>query len=177
MDKLIELKEKLSTRRPALWSKLPDLPLYKDQVVTYMKRQTIDSSGDERVTSAMISNYVKDKLLPKPVGKRYVREHLAGLTEICLLKQILAVKDAGLLLSLKNEKHGPKEFYDKFVGMLDGTLNDVAEGIDTDWEKETLQDMALDFAIRSYCCRLACTELLGIIREDESEEKTRAQIK
>ncbi len=168
MEKLVNLKEKL-TRRPVPWAKLPDLPLYKDQVVTYMQRQTIDSSGDERVTSAMISNYVKDKLLPKPSGKRYVREHVAGLTEICLLKQILSVKDAGFLLSLKNKKHGPEEFYNEFVGILDGMLNDVANGIDAHWEGEALHDMALDFAIRSYCCRLACTGLLEIIREEKNE--------
>ena len=45
----------------------------------------------------MVNNYIKDGVVPRAEGKRYHAEHLAYLTMVCVLKQVLAVKDAALL--------------------------------------------------------------------------------
>ena len=46
----------------------------------------------------MINNYVKSKVLPPPVRKRYSREHIAYLVFICMLKQVLSIADIHALL-------------------------------------------------------------------------------
>ena len=99
MEELQELKNRMENQRPAPWEALPDLSLYMDQVIGYMPRQLIQYGEGERLTSAMVNNYIKDGLMPRAEGKRYARPHLAYLTAICALKQVLPVKDAGLLVA------------------------------------------------------------------------------
>ena len=164
MEELKQLKEKLVADRPVSWVEFPDIGLYKDQVVSYMHRQLINFEGDGQITSAMINNYIKDKLLPRTDGKKYSQEHLAGLTEICLLKQVLSVRDIGLLTHQELDKGDPERFYTKFREILDKALTNTAEQIDPNWEIEAISDIALRLAISSYCDKLACERLLDIIR-------------
>lgn len=163
-EELRQLKEKLESERPAAWSEFPDINLYKDQIVSYMQRQIINFDETEKITSAMINNYIKDRLLPRADGKKYSREHLAGLTEICILKQVLTVKDTGLLLQQELEGSGHEAFYEKFRDILDEALSYTAERIDPKWEIGELSDMALRLAITGYCNKLAAERLIEMIR-------------
>ena len=73
------------------WEELPNFDLYMDQVITLIEGYLyILSDGKENVlTSAMINNYVKQKLVPKAEKKRYNRMHMAYLIAITVLKQVL----------------------------------------------------------------------------------------
>ena len=74
----------------------PDMELYMDQAAMYMnKKLEIYQKPDEEpvMTKAMISNYVKHDMLPKPNKKKYSRDHLAMLTLIYYLKGVLQVQD------------------------------------------------------------------------------------
>ncbi len=168
MEELIQLKMKLNSERPVSWTEFPDIGLYKDQVVSYLQRQLIDFEGDGQITSAMINNYIKDKLLPRADGKKYSREHLAGLTEIGLLKQVLSVRDTGFLLQKELGENPPEGFYDKFRTILDKALNETSGHIDQDWEVGALSEVALTLAVSSYCSKLACERLIEIIRIKEA---------
>ncbi len=167
MDELKTLEQELKEERPVAWEDFPDLNLYKDQVVVYLKRQLINIEGDGQLTPAMISNYVKDKLLPKAEGKKYTREHLAVLTEICLLKQVLSVRDIGFLLEAGAKNRHPEDFYTDFIKVLDDALKDTADKVDMNSEKEEIIDLALKFAIESYCAKLACEKLIALTRAQE----------
>lgn len=169
MEELEHLKKKLNSERPVAWTEFPDIGLYKDQVVSYLQRQLIDFEGDGKITSAMINNYIKDRLLPRADGKKYSREHLAGLTEIGLLKQVLSVRDTGFLLQKELGRDKPDEFYEKFRTILNEELNDTASRIDQEWDIEILPEMALRMAISSYCSKLAGERLLEIIRNREAD--------
>jgi len=162
--RLKQLKEKLEEDRPVSWPEFPDIGLYKDQVISYMQRQLIHFEENGQITSAMLNNYIKDKLLPRADGKKYAREHLAGLTEICILKQVLTVRDTGLLLQEELGVNGHEAFYEKFREILDTALSATSERIDTQWEADALSDMALRLAIASYCDKLAAERLIEIIR-------------
>jgi hypothetical protein len=79
--------------QPPTWDALPDLGLYMDQVVTFLERQLspLHPAGvkDKIITPAMINNYVKMQVIPRPVNKKYERGHLAALLMLCLLKVIV----------------------------------------------------------------------------------------
>lgn len=162
--RLKQLKDKLESERPVSWSEFPDIGLYKDQIISYMQRQLIHFGENGQITSAMVNNYIKDKLLPRAEGKKYAREHLAGLTEICILKQVLTVRDTGLLLQEELGVNGHEAFYEKFREILDEALSMTSERIDANWEADALSDMALRLAVASYCDKLAAERLLEIIR-------------
>ena len=98
MYDLTALRERLRTQRPVPWDQLPDFSLYMDQVLSYMDRQVIRFDEDDGLTAAMVNNYTKSGLVPRAEGKKYNRDHLAYLTAICILKQVMPAKDMALLL-------------------------------------------------------------------------------
>lgn len=164
MEELLELKKGLETERPARWEELPDISLYMDQVVGYMPRQLIRCGEEDRLTPAMVNNYIKDGLLPRAEGKRYNRDHLAYLTAICALKQVLSVKDAGLLAS-PGEGEQVRDAYERFRAGLDQALNGTAQGLETG--EEELSRLALTLALRSYADKLACQRVIELLRKRE----------
>ena len=95
------------------WETLPDIGLYMDQVVTLTQRAL--PLGD--ITKAMVNNYVKSGLLPRPSGKKYDREHLALLLEIGVLKQALSMEQIARLLASVNAD-GVQAGYARFMAEL-----------------------------------------------------------
>ena len=114
MEEIRALKERLEGERPVDWEGFPDIGLYMDQLISYMPRQLIHYGEGEALTSAMVNNYIKDGAMPRAEGKRYSRTHLAYLTALCALKQVLSVKDAGLLLASAAQGREPSELYEQF---------------------------------------------------------------
>ena len=174
MEELEALKERMEQERPVDWDSLPDLSLYMDQVIGYMSRQLIQYGEGERLTSAMVNNYIKDGLLPRAEGKRYSRVHLAYLTAICALKQVLPVKDAGLLAA--DHKQGePREMYDRFRQELDAALSETAGRLEVDCPREELPRLALSLAMRSYADKLACQQILELVRAEQPEKAEKSK--
>jgi DNA-binding transcriptional MerR regulator len=170
MQELRDLRDLLETQRPGAWEALPDIALYMDQVVSYLRRQTIGADEDSNapMTSAMINNYIKDGLLPRANGKRYSREHLVYLTAIALLKNVLSVKDMKLLLGIEITPGNEPEFYGAFLRRVDTSFRDVAESIDPDIQEDELANFALDLAVVSSATKIACEHVLSILREKEA---------
>ena len=168
MEELRELKTRMETQRPAEWEALPDLSLYMDQVIGYMSRQLIQYGEGAGLTSAMVNNYIKDGLLPRAEGKRYGRTHLAYLTAICALKQVLPVRDAGLLAAHGKDEE-PREVYGRFREELDRAMGDTAGRLEECGE-EDLPQLALSLALHSYANSLACERIMDLIREREPEK-------
>ena len=173
---LEELKTRMETERPVLWEDLPDIPLYMDQVVSYLGRQLISFREGEGLTSAMINNYIKDGIVPRANGKRYDKEHLASLTAVAVLKQILSVRDLGSLM-----KHGvmngePEVCYRNFCAVLDAALGETANALET--EEENLPELAVSLALRAYADVLACRRILDLVRgEEEGAQKEKKKKK
>lgn len=175
MEELEELKRNMQQQRPVEWDLLPDIPLYMDQVVSYLKRQTFHLNQEEEapaITSAMINNYIKDGLLPRAKGKRYGREHLCELTAIALLKNVLSVRDMKLLLEHLNRDGGEQAFYEDFCRRVDDGFSAASIAIDTEIGEADLASHALDLAIASCAAKLACEALLSIIRSQEPDPET-----
>ena len=94
----------------------PDMELYMDQAAMFMnkKLEIYQKNDDEPVmTKAMISNYVKHDMLPKPNKKKYSRDHLAMLTLIFYLKGVLQVQDIEHLMKPLIDNYN-SEFEEQF---------------------------------------------------------------
>ena len=80
MENTITLKEweeaLLNVSLPR-WDELPEIEIYMDQLVKFIDKYTgelqLDHTKD--LTPSMINNYVKLKLVPKPVKKKYGKNH------------------------------------------------------------------------------------------------------
>ena len=100
------------------WEQIPDFGLYMEQVITflknclnYMERSTND---DSVITASAINNYVRKKLMPQPVKKRYYRTHIAYLIILCALKQSLSIAEIQSMIPIEAEEEELKKFYTDF---------------------------------------------------------------
>ena len=93
--KLRRWEKYLENYRLPAWEEIPDIGLYMEQVVVVL-RQYLDYlppelKDEQCITAASINNYVRTRVMPKPVKKRYYRTHLAYLIMICSLKQGMSI--------------------------------------------------------------------------------------
>lgn len=165
MEEMKDLKQRLQEQRPMPWENLPDIPLYMDQVLSLMGRQTIRFGEEDALTAAMVNNYIKDGVVPRADGKRYRAEHLAYLTMVCVLKQVLPVKDAALLTGKEMESKSVQENYERFCAELSSALNSAADQMPDALEEEDLAETAMHYALMSYACGLTCQRITAVMRE------------
>ena len=183
MEELAELKHRMEEERPDTWEELPDIPLYKDQVVSYLSRQMICFEEGDGLTPAMINNYIKDGLLDRANGKKYGQEHLAYLTAISALKQVLSVREMRALTAIGRERRDSKRQYEYFWKYLDEALTATARRLDENTTDHDLPKVVLDLALRSYADGLACRRVLAIMAQRDgyadllSGEKSRKKDK
>lgn len=168
MEELKELKDRLTQERPNPWEGLPDIPLYMDQMISYMPRQLVRYGDGETLTPAMVNNYIKDGLLPRADGKKYNRTHLAFLTTICALKQVLPVKEIKTLLDAGAKMGDAHHLYEDFSAALDSAMNETAANLDSEAEGGALVKLALALALRSYADKLACQRVLDLLHPPET---------
>ena len=170
MEELAELKRQLMQARPDGWDDLPDIPLYMDQVVSYLSRQMISIGDGDPLTSAMINNYIKDGLVERANGKKYGQEHLAYLTAISALKQVMSVREMKVLTTVGREMRAPERQYEYFCSYLDQAMNDAADRLDADTSDRDLPKLVLELAMRSYANGLACHRALAILAQRTGHE-------
>ena len=170
MEELKELKQQLIQQRPDGWDDLPEIPLYMDQVVSYLARQMISIGEGDALTSAMINNYIKDGLLERAHGKKYDQEHLAYLTAISALKQVLSVREMKVLTTVGREMRSPDHQYEYFCTYLDQAMTDAADHLDEDTSEQDLPKLVLELALRSYANGLACHRALAILAQRTGHE-------
>ena len=75
---------------------IPDIPLYMDQVTTFMDDHLARMKRypeDKVLTKTMINNYAKNNLLPPPLKKKYTKEHMLMLIFIYYFKNLLSFND------------------------------------------------------------------------------------
>ena len=80
------------------WNSIPDVGLYMDQVIVLLEHYlsfipTPAGAKEHIVTSATINNYVRLKIMPAPVKRKYHRVHIAYLVMILTMKQSLSISD------------------------------------------------------------------------------------
>lgn len=121
------MKELLDYQLPR-YHEIPTIHLYMDQVLsllhTYLDILEVNEN-EKFITSNMINNYVKQKILPKPIKKKYTREHIVFLIIICLLKQILSIQEIKDLVSTLKFTSNIEETYNYFCHQLERTIKDT----------------------------------------------------
>ena len=117
-DKLLRWERFLDGFRLPGWDELPKIALYMDQVIglinQYLGFFVYDPSEEKLLTPSMVNNYVKQRLLPAPVRKKYGRKHIALLIMICTMKQTIGMAAVASMLPPDDEALIHAE-YDRFI--------------------------------------------------------------
>lgn len=166
---------------PEEWDVIPDIDLYIDQVIAYMKRQHPGLSLRENLTSSMVNNYAKQGLVPRAKGKKYNREHIAALTAVCLLKQVLPVSDVGNVMDNLLHDSDYEKFYTDYLSCFREEADKVSDVVEesaascrTAGSDEEIYKAVLRMSVKSYMYKFAAEALLDALPSD-SDEKSRKE--
>ena len=89
------------------WDAIPDFGLYMDQVIVLLEGYLSfiptgsagkDSKDQQIVTSSTINNYVRLRIMPAPVKRKYFRVHIAYLIMILTMKQSISISDVQTIM-------------------------------------------------------------------------------
>lgn len=101
------------------WDQIPDFGLYMEQVIVLLKQHLDylppELKEDQFITAATINNYVRTKIMPGPVKKKYYRIHIAYLLMICTLKQGLSIALVHQMLPTDIPEDQVREIYENFA--------------------------------------------------------------
>lgn len=101
------------------WEELPTIDLYMDQVIIllnkYLSIFSVVSNDDKIITPTMINNYVKQKIIPAPIKKKYSKMHLAYLIIVCILKQTLSISMISKIIPSNLNEDEINAVYSSFV--------------------------------------------------------------
>jgi len=115
------------------YAQIPEVGLYLEQVVRYINAR-LAPLGEPELTGSMVSNYVKQKLVPAPQKKLYTAEHLARLLFIAVVKPVVPLE--GLRLMCYPLQTAYDYFCDEFENML-GAAFGVAPAVEGLGETES----------------------------------------
>ena len=106
-DKLLRWERFLADYRLPEWQDLPQIDLYLDQVIALVNQFlgffVYDPAEEKLLTPSMVNNYVKSRLIPPPVRKKYGRKHIALLLMICTFKQSVSMAAMSNILPSEDE--------------------------------------------------------------------------
>ncbi|MBQ8933771.1 MAG: DUF1836 domain-containing protein [Lachnospiraceae bacterium] len=101
------------------WDIIPDIGLYMEQVISlleeYIDYLPPDLKTEQFVTPAAINNYVRKKIMPEPVKKKYYRIHIVYLIMICMLKQSLSISLINTILPAGISEEEVRSIYTSYA--------------------------------------------------------------
>jgi hypothetical protein len=148
----MSIKLEMNARCPEA-EQFPDIELYMDQVISVLEKHLAPFSLEEKpITSTMINNYVKQKLIPPPTNKRYSQIQLTKIFMICVLKSHLQLSEIGALLKHIEEERGNSGLYAFFRQEFDAALDLVFRGMIPEHQNhKSTTDQAMVSALIAFC--------------------------
>lgn len=178
-EELIKWKKEVEEVHLPRWDDLPDIDLYMDQVITLIENYLaiFNPTQDKKIiTSSMVNNYVKLKLIPKPVKKRYTKKHLAYLIAISILKQIITISEVRDGIVYQASISGIREAYNLFCSEQEFALKAVASNIGNEDGKPLMKEIMTEEnilirnATLAVATKIATEKLVASLSVEETED-------
>jgi hypothetical protein len=158
-------EEKLKAIELPLWSELPNFSLYMDQV-TALVNDTLGPIGVDKVTPAMINNYVKHKAIMAPVKKKYQTMQIADVLLISLLKPAFSLDTIRHGIDQVTANIYPQQAYDSFIKRLMFSFKNMdGQNSGRATEETNLNDKLMQVAVNVIIDRIQSEKLLAIIEK------------
>ena len=117
--KLRRWEKYLNNYRLPSWEEIPDFGLYMDQLVTllrsYLDYMPPEIKDEQVITPAAVNNYVRKKVMPEPVKKKYYRVHIVYLIMVCSLKQSLSIPTLQTIIPMGLDEEELRRLYTAYV--------------------------------------------------------------
>ena len=180
-EKLNRWERFLDSYRLPEWEELPQIELYLDQVIAlvnnYVGFFVYDPTEEKLLTPSMVNNYVKLRLIPAPVRKKYGRKHIALLLMVCTFKQSLSMAAMSEMLPLDDEEQIHQEYvrfiasYQRISRYVVQQAKASAEPIydETSDTGTEVSDLVVGSAIAASFARLLAGKLIALHLPQEQE--------
>lgn len=157
------------------WDDLPNFDLYLDQVIELLDEYLaiFNVENDKHIlTKSMVHNYVKLKMVPKPVKKKYNRKHLAYLIAITILKKVVTISEIKIGILYQAKISGIRGAYELFIDEQEYALKLAASHFTSSEVKqrpihEEDQSSLVRSVTQSLASQLITKNLIQLIDEDE----------
>ena len=164
------------------WDEIPDFGLYMDQVVSllgdYLDYLPPELKEEQFITASTINNYVRMRVMPEPVKKRYFRRHIAYLIIILTLKQSLSIALIQKIIPMGLEEGEVAKIYGTYarrhrqaaghfmeqVRMVAGPILDHKDA--TELSTDTTEELIALMAIMGGFARLLAEKLMLLEGKD-----------
>lgn len=140
------------------WESIPDFGLYMDQVIVLLEQYLsfippVSESKERVVTASAINNYVRLKLMPAPVKRKYYRIHICYLIIILTLKQSIGISQVQKIipLALADEQDGTesiRQVYEDYSRKFRGVALLFIQQIQNTWQDLCTPDAGTDGVAR-----------------------------
>ena len=148
-----QVQQALRHFRLPTYDEITNVGLYLDQTTRYINEYMFPLSEDMAITSSMISNYVKQHLIPSPIHKQYSRDQIACLIAITMAKTILSMDHIYALIHMRDITDSFRLNYEFFREELNRSLQYVF-GIASD-DTANAPDNQKDILIRNMTIAIA----------------------
>ena len=151
------------------FSEIPDVGLYLEQVTRYVN-QSLAGCGISPITASMVSNYVKQKIIPGPEKKAYSAETIAYLLFVACVKSVVTMEDIRRLIAVQRATYELPTAYAYFCEEFENLLQYVFGLRDRPAEaggEETDEKRLLRAALLSVTHKLYLDAYLRFLRAQE----------
>lgn len=163
------------------WDAIPNFGLYMDQVIGLLEDYLNFIPSDEKnkfVTASTINNYVRLKIMPAPIKRKYYRIHIAYLIFILVLKQTLSISDVQKLVPSGISEDQVRDTYSKYTDtfrrlalffnqQVQSAANEILSS-DTD-VNDAVDHLLVESALISAFAKIMAEKLIYLIDVDAQE--------
>lgn len=135
--------DRIAEFRLPRYHELPDVGLYLEQVTKYINGFLAPLNCMD-ITSSMVSNYVKQKLIKSPTKKQYSASQIAELFFIAITKKVLSIENIGMMFQMIDAPETIVSAYDYFCTEFENKIfsafgySDKMSPVTADFSKERL---------------------------------------
>ena len=166
LGKLIQFKK-------VKWEEIPDQGLYSTQLIDFIEAHLITYFPEiVTLTPNMINNYVKKDIIPKPINKKYYREHIAVLMVVVILKELIPLESIKEGITLQLNIIEIEQAYNEFMDLLESSLKEVNalvnDSVGTELTGIRKETLSLSIAVKAFAFQAVTREILkakGIYKE------------
>lgn len=166
------------------WDAIPDFGLYMDQVIVLLEQYLTfvpSPVGDRErfVTSSTINNYVRLRIMPAPIKRKYYRVHIAYLIMILTMKQSLSISDVQKVLPTDDNEADVRAVYEdysvKFRGVglfFNQQVQSGAEGVrnaDSESCNNAVELLVIESALLAGFSKILAEKLIRLCGADPED--------
>lgn len=157
------------------WEELPQIDLYMDQLLSVLENYVKIFFDDDSkiITSSMINNYVKQKIIKHPVNKKYNRNHIAFLYIVCILKKLMGLNEIFNTKQKLLEQFSIDKAYNLFCDIFEESLKSTFD-LSYEWKikkNEIIEVTIIESVTKSFANILYARYLISTITDTDKLPK------